>query len=278
MGRVENPMLGESLLTNEEMNFTKGLHQVFIDVEEENMGSSAKGKAVTTQEGIGSITLMGLEDNPVGDLADRKKKEKWKRWAREGDADRISGSFWITFSVSKTSLAGSLLIDVRKTKKSATHVGQGSGRRSRRASNMPHCVQNEEFPDRLEYFKIVVEEFYSSMVLEDFQRSSIMLGVDFGFDPFYSGIGLAGEGTSRQAEQDPEQTVFEQDVMEFMDFDQMPPPSQEPSKGVPWQTLLDRISNLKTEILENRKQIADGNIETIGIFVDVWDNITGLRK
>ncbi|KAK1557519.1 hypothetical protein Q3G72_026168 [Acer saccharum] len=38
------------------------------------------------------------------------------------------------------------------------------------------------------------------------------------------------------------------------------------------------LASLKTDVLENMKQIADSSVETIGCFADVWDNFTNMRE
>ncbi|KAK0575058.1 hypothetical protein LWI29_033404 [Acer saccharum] len=86
---------------------------------------------------------------------------------------------------------------------------------------------------------------------------------------------VQGASSNRHAVEVPKQMGFDQD---YMDYNQMPSPLHESFEGVPWKTLLVGIRNLRTIVLENRNQIAKGKAETIGQFVDVWDNNTNMRK
>ncbi|TXG66596.1 hypothetical protein EZV62_007871 [Acer yangbiense] len=81
----------DSLKANKEARSTKGLHEVFINLEADNMGLSANGMLETAQDGYGFVPPLDLENRHEEELAGCKKKGKWKRWAREGDIDESGG-------------------------------------------------------------------------------------------------------------------------------------------------------------------------------------------
>ena len=71
---------------------------------------------------------------------------------------------------------------------------------------------------------------------------------------------------------------IEQDYEDYMDYDRMPPPPHESTEEIPWKELLIGLGNLRTKVLENRRQIIDNRAETVGCFADVWDNLTNMRE
>ncbi|KAK0572582.1 hypothetical protein LWI29_033770 [Acer saccharum] len=89
---------------------------------------------------------------------------------------------------------------------------------------------------------------------------------------------IQGVGKSRQANEIPEQTRVEQDYEDFIDYDQVPLPLQEASEEIPWKTQLTGLQNLRTDVIENRKQIANNRAEASGYFTDIWGNLTNMRK
>ena len=49
----------------------------------------------------------------------------------------------------------------------------------------------------------------------------------------------------------------------------MEQPPQEMSDETPWKTVLDSIDSLRTDVLENNRQIIEGRAESKGYYEDI---------
>ncbi|KAK0571570.1 hypothetical protein LWI29_018272 [Acer saccharum] len=103
------------------------------------------------------------------------------------------------------------------------------------------------------YCRRMVEEFYSGMVLEYFQQH--------------------GSVTVRGVEV----RITIVDINKYYRT-KLLDDQQEASEEIPWKTLLTGLQNLRIDVIENRKQIADSRAEASGYFTYIWGNLTNMRE
>ncbi|KAK1550520.1 hypothetical protein Q3G72_020387 [Acer saccharum] len=137
---------------------------------------------------------------------------------------------------------------------------QGSERRTRKAPRVPPCVRHADFNDHMKYFErcdMVVERGIAVHELED--------------TPVPQGLVIGSPGTTSCENGTPQVSELELGRRSlFME--------QEASEEIPWKTLLTGLQNLRIDVIENRKQIADSRAEASGYFTYIWGNLTNMRE